>query len=97
MPRTRILLSALVLALALPCVAHAKSGAASSAGSKGSFSGGSVAPAATSSGSAGRSGSSSMQNSSHYRNRPTAETSRRVSEQDCAKPIVADGGNLRCK
>ena len=25
------------------------------------------------------------------------DTNRKISEQDCTKPIVSDGGNLRCK
>jgi hypothetical protein len=28
---------------------------------------------------------------------PGPDPSRKVSEQDCSRPIVLDGGNLRCK
>ena len=28
---------------------------------------------------------------------PEPDPSRRISEQDCSRPIVPDGGNLRCK
>ena len=29
--------------------------------------------------------------------RPEPDPDRRISEQDCSRPVVADGGNLRCK
>ena len=28
---------------------------------------------------------------------PEPDPARKISEQDCSKPIVLDGGNLRCK
>lgn len=28
---------------------------------------------------------------------PEIDPARKISEQDCTKPIVLDGGNLRCK
>jgi hypothetical protein len=32
-----------------------------------------------------------------YGAKPEPNPSRTISEQDCLKPIVLDGGNLRCK
>lgn len=32
-----------------------------------------------------------------YRTPPELEPTRKISEQDCTRPIVIDGGNLRCK
>ena len=88
--------------VALALLAHpgtfAKTGAAaSSAGAKGSGSMGSVAPSSAGSASAGASRAGSMQNNSRYRNRPPPDPSRSISEQDCTRPIVADGANLKCK
>jgi hypothetical protein len=34
---------------------------------------------------------------SRYGPAPAPDPNRRISEQDCTKPIVLDGGNLRCK
>jgi hypothetical protein len=43
-----------------------------------------------------RSGGSSMYGS-HYGPAPALDPKRKISEQDCTKPLVFDGGNLRCK
>jgi hypothetical protein len=32
----------------------------------------------------------------YYGRVPPPDPNRRISVQDCTKPIVADGGNLRC-
>ena len=32
----------------------------------------------------------------HYGPVPKLDPTRKISEQDCTKPIVLDGGNLRC-
>jgi hypothetical protein len=32
-----------------------------------------------------------------YRPAPALDPKRKISEQDCTKPIADDGGNLRCK
>jgi len=88
--------------VALALLAHpgtfAKTGAAaSSAGAKGSGSMGSVAPSSAGSGAARASGAGSRQDNSHSRNRTPPDPSRSISEQDCTKPIVADGANLKCR
>jgi len=59
---------------------------------------GSVADSAHGSSSAGGGGSSSGR--MMYRDprkAPPLEESRKVSEQDCSKPVDLQGGNLRCK
>jgi hypothetical protein len=33
----------------------------------------------------------------YYGRVPPPDPNRKISEQDCTKPIVFDGGNLRCK
>jgi hypothetical protein len=33
----------------------------------------------------------------YYGPTPELDPSRKINEQDCTKPIVLDGGNLRCK
>jgi hypothetical protein len=96
--RASLLLLAAALALWAHSSAFAKTGAASSAaGARGSASMGAAAPATVTSGSAGSSGTGSVQNNAHYRNRPPPEPSRRVSEQDCTRPLADDGANLKCK
>ena len=47
------------------------------------------------------SGASGMGYTSGYGDRdreaaPPADPNRKISQQDCAKPFVPDGGNLRC-
>ena len=57
-----------------------------------------AASAATASGggSTGRAGGSSMRGG--YRGPvPPPDPGRKISEQDCTRPMVLDGGNLRCK
>ena len=80
-----------IAALALSAAAAAKSGGHGQAG-KGTIAFGASAaahPGGTASGSARAAGL--------HRDAPPADPTRRVSVQDCSKPIAADGGNLLCK
>jgi hypothetical protein len=89
--KTAVLMFALSLASAAPAagIGGASSSAASSSAAS---SGGSSASARG--GSTNRTGGGMY---GIYRRAPELEPSRKISEQDCTKPIVHDGGNLRCK
>ncbi len=45
----------------------------------------------------GASSDDSTMYSGTYGPKPALNPDRTISEQDCTKPIVLDGGNLRCK
>ena len=45
----------------------------------------------------GASGDDSTMYSGTFGPKPELNPDRTISEQDCTKPIVLDGGNLRCK
>ena len=44
-----------------------------------------------------RPGGSGAMGGTYYRNAPELDPTRKISEQDCTKPLAQDGGNLRCK
>jgi hypothetical protein len=94
--KTAVLMFALVLASAAPAAGNgANSSSAASSGTTaagGSASGGSSASAGG--GSTNRTGGGM---NGIYRPAPELDPKRRISEQDCTKPIVHDAGNLRCK
>jgi hypothetical protein len=90
----------LMLALVLACIepAAGKSGSSSSAASSGAKGAGRLAPggraASTSAGSTKRTGGGMH---GTFRRAPELDPKRKISEQDCAKPMVRDTANLRCK
>lgn len=85
--------SLLLLSLAFVSVNAAATGSAASGGKGKAL--GSVAD--TAHGSTGGSGGSGGRRSNDPRKAPPLDESRKVSEQDCSKPVDPQAGNLRCK
>jgi hypothetical protein len=99
--KTAVLMFGLGLVSVTPAAGKggsASSATSSSVASSGATSAGRVASGGSSAsaggGSANRAGSGMYR---IYRPAPELDAKRRISEQDCTKPIVADAGNLRCK
>jgi hypothetical protein len=94
--KTAVLMFALGLAFAAP--AAGKGGRSSSAASSGAMGAGRFASGSSSA--SARGGSTNRTGGGMYgiyRSAPELDPKRKISEQDCTKPIVHDGGNLRCK
>jgi hypothetical protein len=81
-----------IAALALPAGAAAKSGGHGQTG-KGMIAFGASTAAARPGGTA----SGSARATGFHRDTPPADPTRKVSVQDCSRPISADGGNLLCR
>jgi hypothetical protein len=94
--KTAVLMFAPGLASAAP--AAGKGGSSSSAASSGATGAGRIASGGSSTsaggGSTNRTGGGMR---GIYRPAPELDPKRKISEQDCTKPIVHDAGNLRCK
>jgi hypothetical protein len=93
-----------MFALGLACAALAagKGGSAPSAASSSAASSAATGASRSATGSTSASahgGSSSRAGGMYgnYRPAPELDPKRKISEQDCTKPIVHDTGNLRCK
>jgi hypothetical protein len=99
--RPKLLAQLLALCVASTALGAGTSGVSNSGASTGTM-GASRSASGTSSSASGRSttttrfGGSGMYGS-HYGPAPALDPKRKISEQDCTKPIVFDGGNLRCK
>jgi len=89
-------------AMSVAAITHAagKAGATSSGGTTHAASKG-QSPAATASRSGSmqstRSGGNAYMYGTYSRGTPELDPTRRISAQDCTKPLVEDGANLRCK
>ena len=102
--RSSTLVALLASALAAPCALAAGSGAsqgksgsaAASAPAPGSMTSPQPASGAAVGGASTARGGSGMYGS-YYGLVPPPDPNRKISVQDCTKPIVADGGNLLCK
>jgi hypothetical protein len=105
--QTAVLMIALAFAPAAPAAgkgsaasASSSSAIAASARSAGRATPGGTPVTAGGAPAAARGGSASGTGSGMYRNRraaPELDPGRKISEQDCTKPIAFDAGNLRCK
>jgi hypothetical protein len=98
--RPKLLAQLLALCVASAALGAGTSGISSSGASTGTM-GASRSASGDSSSASGRPtttrfGGSSMYGS-HYGPMPALDPKRKISEQDCTKPLVFDGGNLRCK
>jgi hypothetical protein len=99
--KTAVLMFALCLASAAP--AAGKGGSSSSAASSSAASSGAMGAGRFASGSSAaspRGGPTKRTGGGiygNYRPAPEFDPKRKISEQDCTKPIVHDAGNLRCK
>ena len=103
-PRIALLMFALGLACAALAAgkggsAHsaASTSASSPAASSGALGTGRTATGSSSAPAHGGSASRSGGMHGNYRPAPELDAKRKISEQDCTKPIVHDAGNLRCK
>jgi hypothetical protein len=103
--RTAVLMFTLGLAPAAPTAgkggssssAATSSAASSAAGSSGAMGAKSASGGASLSAGGGSTNRTGGGMYGSYRSAPDLDPKRRISVQDCTKPIVLDGGNLRCK
>jgi len=99
--KTAVLTLVLVISFAASAVAkggRSSSAASSAAAATGAVSAGRIAaggPSAPAGGGSTRSTGGGMHGI--YQPAPELDPRRKISEQNCTKPIVNDGGNLRCK
>jgi hypothetical protein len=98
--RSKLLAQVLALCVASAALGAGTSGVSSSGASIGMM-GTSRSTSGTPASASGRSTTTRSGGSGMYGSRygpaPAPDPNRRISEQDCTKPIVLDGGNLRCK
>ncbi|MBI3375101.1 MAG: hypothetical protein HY017_25545 [Betaproteobacteria bacterium] len=98
--RTEFLAVILAFAVA-PTAFSAGKGRASSSGASTAMMSGTTRTTPVTPASGGRGASTTTGGGGRYAGYhgavPELDPSRKISEQDCTKPIVLDGGNLRCK